>query len=434
MSDLLKKINIFSKNSDPFSDQSVNRKHQPDYRIVLLMLGLMLVGLVVIYAIGPARANVLNTIYGTDYSSTYFFTKQLVSLVLAIAIFVIVSRVPYKWLLSKATTVLTMSLIACLVLAVGGWAGLDIVQCSLGACRWFDLGVLGTFQPAELVKFGLVLFLAGFLAAKIRMNKLDDKNETLLPLVVLISIILFLIIIVQKDMGTGIALMGIVASMLVISGMKYKTLLSLGAVAAVAMIVMIAIAPHRIERVATFLFGSNSSASDTYHIEHAMIALGSGGFAGLGVGNSVQATGYLPEAINDSVFAIIGEVFGFLGVVVLLTIFYLLLIRLVKTTDYLSDMRLKLIVAGVVGWIGTHIVLNVSSMIGLTPLTGITLPLLSFGGTSLFFIAAALGLVFQLSSYTLHPSRLKEANNEGTDSRRRFRRSRHTRNSRNSRA
>lgn len=430
MSWLLRKFNLLKSSNDSYGDLETNRRHQPDYRIVLLMLGLMLIGLVVIYAIGPARANVMNSVYGTNYSSTYFFTKQLVSLMLAIAIFVVVSKIPYKWLLSKSTTILSFALIVCILLALGGWANLEFVQCSLGACRWFDLGVLGTFQPAELVKFGLVLFLAVFLAAKIKIDKLNDKNETIVPLVILISVILFFIIVIQKDMGTGIAIVGIVASMLVISGMKYKTLLGLSLVALSAMVIMIATAPHRIERVATYFFGSSSSASDTYHIEHAMIALGSGGFTGLGVGNSVQATGYLPEAINDSVFAIIGEVFGFLGVVVLLTIFYLLLIRLVKTTDYLTDMRLKLIVAGVVGWIGTHVILNVSSMLGLTPLTGITLPLLSFGGTSLFFIAAALGLVFQLTGYTLHPSRLKEATNESTDSRRRFRRSRHTGNSR----
>lgn len=424
MSGLLSKLSIKKLWGSSDSPEIVNRRHRPDYRLVLLMVILMLVGLVIIYAIGPARANVLNNAYGSDYSSTYFFSKQLTSLVLAILVFVIVSRLSYKFILANAMNILLIGLVACVVLAIAGWAGASIAQCSLGACRWFDLGFLGSFQPAELVKFGLVIFLAVFLASKINMGKLEDKNETIIPMIVMVGLILLLIVGLQKDMGTGLAIAGIVASMLVISGMKWKTLGKLALIAVLAMVVMIFIAPHRLERVSTF-FG-HSSEEDSYHIEHAMLALGSGGFTGVGVGNSVQATGYLPEAINDSVFAIIGETFGFLGVVVILTIFYMLLIRLIKTIDYMPDMRLKLIVAGVVGWFGAHIILNIASMIGLVPLTGITLPLLSFGGSSLIFMAAALGLVFQLSRYTVHPSRVKEVGYENTGSRRGFRGPRHT--------
>jgi cell division protein FtsW len=170
----------------------------------------------------------------------------------------------------------------------------------------------------------------------------------------------------------------------------------------------------------TFLKGDSSSTEDagSYHIEHAKIAIGSGGFFGVGIGNSVQATGYLPEAINDSVFAIMGETFGFVGLVAILGLFVALLMRILKVMDHLVDIRLKLLVAGVFGWLGAHVILNVASMIGIFPLTGITLPLLSFGGTSMIFIAAALGLVFQLSRYTVHTSRLKEASYEDSHSRR----------------
>jgi len=147
---------------------------------------------------------------------------------------------------------------------------------------------------------------------------------------------------------------------------------------------------------------------------------------GVGIGNSVQATGYLPEAINDSVFAIMGEVFGFVGLMFVLAIFSALLLRLLKIMDHTIDMRLKLLIAGVFGWLGSHIVLNIASMIGVFPLTGITLPLLSFGGTSMIFIAAALGLVFQLSTYTVHVSKLKEAQYANISSRRGVGRSRHS--------
>ena len=190
---------------------------------------------------------------------------------------------------------------------------------------------------------------------------------------------------------------------------------------AVIGLVFIFSAPHRIDRIVTYLKGDNTSISDasSYHIEHAKIAIGTGGLFGVGIGNSVQATGYLPEAINDSVFAIMGETFGFVGLVIILALFVALLMRLLKVMDHLVDIRLKLLVAGVFGWFGAHVILNVASMIGIFPITGITLPLLSFGGTSMLFIVAALGLVFQLSHYTVHSSKLKEARDENFGSRRR---------------
>jgi len=184
----------------------------------------------------------------------------------------------------------------------------------------------------------------------------------------------------------------------------------------------VVIAPHRMERVTTFLAGDTSSETtsddDAYHITHAKIAIGSGGLLGVGIGNSVQATGYLPEAINDSVFAIMGETFGFVGLTVILLLFTILLIRLLKVVDHLPNIWMKLAVAGVFGWLAAHVILNVAAMIGVFPLTGITLPLLSFGGTSMVFIAGALGLAFQLSRYTVHGSANKEESYENLSSRR----------------
>ena len=176
------------------------------------------------------------------------------------------------------------------------------------------------------------------------------------------------------------------------------------------------------ERVATFFQGDDhatSSNDDGYHIKNAKIALGTGGLFGLGIGNSIQATGYLPEAINDSVFAIIGETFGFVGAVVVLALFAALLLRLLRIAERLPDMTMRLVVAGVFGWLGAHVMLNVASMIGVFPLTGITLPLLSFGGTSMVFIAGALGLAFQLSRQAAYqPINEKETSYEATGSRR----------------
>lgn len=410
-------------------DFVASRRHKPDYQIILFMGLLMLLGLIMIYAIGPQRSNVLNNAYGSDYSDTYFFTKQVISLTLSLIVFSFLAVFPFKRILKNSEWLLVSAFIACTVLAIAGQLDLGIAQKTLGATRWFNLGPLGSVQPAEYLKFTVLVYAASFLGVKMKQKKLNNVKETIYPLGIVVAISMMFVVVLQKDLGTGVSLVGIVAAMLYIGGINKKiglilvtSLLALG-------IIFIITSPHRVDRVVTFLKGDNTSeTSDTgsYHIEHAKLAIGTGGLFGVGIGNSVQATGYLPEAINDSVFAIMGETFGFVGLITILALFSALLMRLLKVSDHLLDERAKLLVAGVYGWLGSHVILNVASMIGLVPLTGITLPLLSFGGTSMLFIAAALGLAFQLSGITVHTSKLKEVGNyENSNGRRGIGRSRH---------
>lgn len=402
--------------------KSVVRKHRPDHQIIMYMGILMMLGLVVIYAIGPQRANVLNNAYGADYSDSYFFVKQAVSLLLALGSFALMATIPVTFFQKHAKNIMLIGFAACAILFLfGNVVHVEqIVQCSLGACRWFSVGPFGTIQPAEFLKFGILLFVAGFLGMRAKQGLINDVHRTLIPVGVIALIAIGFVIGLQKDMGTGIALIAILASMFVIGGLDKKY----GAILAIAVVIigigLIVIAPHRVDRIATFFAGDSATTDDPndYHIVHAKIAIGSGGVNGVGIGNSVQATGYLPEAINDSVFAIMGETFGFVGLVTILALFTALLMRLLKVVDHLTDMRMKLIVAGVFGWLGAHVILNVAAMIGVFPLTGITLPLLSFGGTSMIFIAGALGLAFQLSRYTEHVSNIKETGYENPSSRR----------------
>ena len=385
---------------------------------------LMLLGLIVMYAIGPQRANVLNNAYGTDfYSSTYFFFKQGGSLLLAIIAFIALSLVPLKLLKDNANRLLWLGFGLCIVLFVAGnLLHLDaIAKCTLGACRWFELGPFGSIQPAEFLKFGMLLYLAGFLNIRIKQGLLADKERTLIPAGFIYLIAMLFVVVLQKDMGTGIAMTAIVVSMFVVAGISARQgAMALGVLLLLG-IGMIVIAPHRLERIATFASGSsNGQITDAnYQIENAKIAIGSGGLLGLGIGNSVQATGYLPEAINDSVFAIMGEIFGFVGLVLVITLFSALLLRILKVGNHLTDTWARLVAGGVFGWLGSHVILNIAAMIGVFPLTGITLPLLSFGGTSMLFIAAALGLVFQLSRYTTHSTLTKEGDRYETISSRR---------------
>jgi len=412
-----------------YSDMTSVRRHRPDYLIALYMGLLMLLGLIIMYAIGPQRANVLNNAYGNEFSGTYFFIKQIISLLIALFVFFAMSIIPYTLITKNAGKILIVSIGACALLAVSAALGLPIAKATLGAVRWFNLGSFGSLQPSEMLKFGVLIFSAGFLGSKYKQGKLNDIQETLIPLGIIMAISMLFVIVIQKDLGTGLSMVGIVVSMLFVSGINLKNSLLILSILLVVGVLFILIAPHRMERIQTYLLGDNSTSSSddsNYHVEQAKIAIGTGGLFGVGIGNSIQATGYLPEAINDSVFAIMGETFGFVGLLTVLAIFVAMLMRLLKLMDHLVDMRLKLLVAGVFGWFGSHVILNVASMIGVFPLTGITLPLLSFGGTSMLFITAALGLVFQLSRYTIHPSHLKEAKHENIGSRRGVGRSRHT--------
>jgi len=387
---------------------------------------LMMLGLIVIYAIGPQRAHVLNTLTGADLGSNFFFIKQVVSLTAALAAFAFFAYLPFKWVDKYAWHILLAAFGTCLLLAVADFANLGIAQESLGATRWLNLGPI-SFQPSEALKFGVLVYLASFLGRRVKAGEINDASASLVPVAVIAAISVLFVIFLQKDMGTGLALTAIILGMLYVGGIKLKTMGVIVGGLVLAMVMLILIAPHRMDRVATYLSGDSTSVDDPggYHITHAKIAIGSGGLLGVGIGNSVQATGYLPEAINDSVFAIMGETFGFVGLVVIIVLFTALLIRLLKVMGWLPDPRMRLMVAGVFAWLGSHIVLNIAAMIGLAPLTGITLPLLSYGGTSMVFIAAALGLAFQVSGYTDHRIGNKEAGNADSNSRRRVRRSRY---------
>lgn len=408
---------------------SVNpvRRHRPEFKILLYMILLMLFGLIVIYAIGPQRANVMNNAYDTDfYGPMYFFAKQTASLLIALGVFILTASIPYSLLLKNIKKILIVGFsLSLLLMFLGNFFHVEaIAQCSLGACRWFNLGFLGSFQPAELLKFGILLYAAVFLGSQVQKGQVNDLHKTYLPLLKLVGAALILIVIVQKDMGTGMTLLAMILSMLVVAGMNFRIATALSVLIILSSIIFILIAPHRLDRITTFLSGDSTTVDDpgSYHIAHAKIAIGSGGIAGVGIGNSVQATGYLPEAINDSVFAIMGETFGFVGLFVILTIFSALLLELLNISDRLQDNSLRILVAGIFGWLASHIVLNVGAMIGIVPLTGITLPLLSFGGTSMVFISAILGLAFQLSRFTVTKNRFYESEDRSYSSLRRRKR------------
>ncbi len=392
------------------------RRHKSDRIIGALTVVLLAVGLIVIYAIGPMRANVMNSVYGSNIGENDFFFQQLRNVILSLVVVVVAFNFPYKYMRRYAKLILFGGLALCAALAVLAAMGSGLAKCELGACRWFNFGGF-SLQPAEILKLGLVLYLAQLMAERKEQGKLNT-SDFWVPFAVVSVLSLGFVVVVQKDLGTGIAIAAIILAMLFMSGVKLRYFLIVVAVALGAGVASIVVSPHRMERLMTF---NSEESSDAYHIENAMIAIGTGGLTGVGIGNSVQATGYLPESINDSVFAIMGETFGFVGLVLVVLCFTVLLMRLLRTANYLENDEESLVVVGVFAWATAHVVINIASMTGLLPLTGITLPLLSYGGTSMLFTAAALGIALQLSCYTSRePRKEKTTSKIETTTRRRM--------------
>jgi len=392
---------------------NLGRKHRPDYWLVVLVVALSLIGSVVLFSITPALTG------GNSAQSLNFMLRQGLFLLVGLIAFVVASRIPLEFWRRYGAKLFVFAFIICFILPIMGRFHIPPAYCTNGACRWYSLGRLGTFQPAELLKFATVLFVAGFLAVRTAQNKLNSVKESLLPLGLMMILALFVIVVMQNDLGTGVSLAAIVLTQLVVAGVKLRTLLWAGLALVAAGGVAVIIAPTRLSRLTTFLGQGN--ITDHYHIDQATLALGSGGLTGRGLGQSVQAFGWLPESINDSIFAILGETLGFLGLLVIILIFAVLLKKIISKVDFIENPYLRLIAAGIFGWLAAHVVMNIGAMTQLLPLTGITLPLVSFGGTSMLFIMSSLGVVFAISRYTTHRKVTAEEGDERANSVRRRR-------------
>ena len=218
-----------------------------------------------------------------------------------------------------------------------------------------------------------------------------------LKYILTLGVAVFFLVVAQKDLGSALPLIAMALAMLLVSGARLKYFLIIGA-AGMVLAVLALSSPHRQERLKGFLQGDSSNA---YHINNALIAIGSGGLFGVGIGNNVQTAGYLPESITDSMFAVIGETIGFVGISVVLFFYYMLLSRILKVADCTKESYYQMITIGIFAWLAGHVVVNITAMIGLVPLTGITLPLLSKGGTSLILNMAIIGLALNISQYTM---------------------------------
>lgn len=396
---------------------TASRRHRPDYVLLILALLLLGIGVVVIYAIGPALAAVSGT------SENHYINRQLVAIAISLVAFFVAANVPlqiwqkYKFVLLGAAGVMTLV------------ALLMPVNPDYPAHRWVRLGTL-SFQSVELLKLALLIWVASLLGQRTQQGGSLDTRGLLKPLSIALGGILVIVAGVQSDLGSTVVMIAMITAMAFAAGLPLQRILMVSAVIIVGGLLLVAATPYRRDRLSTFFNPSADCQSTGYQACHAQIAVGSGGIAGQGLGSGAQAYGYLPKAENDSIFAIYAEKFGFLGVAVMIGIFIGFFARMKRIAERSEDVFARLLVVGVITWLSVQAMMNIGAMLGLLPLKGITLPLVSYGGTSVVFIMIAIGLVFQISRYTqFRLSTYNETRNGGAHEdrldRRRFRGAHH---------
>ena len=382
------------------------RKHRPDYVLALLAIFLLALGFVVVYAISPGIASSINV------SEQYLVSKQVIAISLGIATFFAFSLVPYNSWRRYINILIGVAAVLTLI------ALLTPVNAQYPAHRWIRFSGL-SFQTVEFLKLTLVIWSSQFFADRAMKAELSNDQKTLKPLLYVIGGIGVIVAGLQSDLGSAAVMVAIIVCLAFLAGMPLKRFASLGGVIAVSLIVILLasfVVPslrYRVERFSTFLHPTSDCQNAGYQSCQALIAIGSGGITGKGLGKSVQATGYLPEAANDSIFAIIAEKFGFIGVSMVIGAYVLLFSRLKRIMFLAPNLYARLVVAGVLAWFSTQTIINIGAMVGLLPLKGITLPFISYGGTSLLFVTGALGIVFQISRYTTYTNRLDDTHESG---------------------
>jgi cell division protein FtsW len=372
-----------------------SRRHKPDYMLVVLSLVLLIIGLIVIYSISPGLS------VSRHVSENYYTNKQLTAIGLGLVTFGIMAAVPIKFWQHMQRPLIGLAALTTFV------ALLIPPSPDYPAHRWIRLGGF-SFQSVELIKFAIIFVLAAFLVERIAKGDIADTKKTFKPLLIVLLVIGVVVAKLQSDLGSTGVMVAMMASMVYVAGLPLRRIAIFGGIIMIGLILAVSTTAYRRDRLLTFVHPERDCLSTGYQACQALIAVGSGGLIGKGLGQSVQAYGYLPEAANDSIFAIYAEKFGFVGVSALVCLFMAFFTRLKNIMERAPDDFSRLVVAGVLAWFSTQALINIGSMIGLLPMKGITLPFISYGGTSIIFVTGAVGLVYNISRYTTYTPRSEE--------------------------
>ncbi len=344
-------------------------------RVLFLTIALLGFGLLMIYSASVAEAL-------RDFGSKWYFVRlQLKWAGIGLVLMLVASRISPKTWIKLAPLMLAGGLALLFLVAIPGIG--TKVQ---GARRWLITPFM-TIQPAELIKLIEIIYLSSWL---------NTRKVTLGQFLVFLGVVSGLIML-EPDLGTTLVVAILAVAVYFINGYPASHFLKIGFLGLVAITLLIMAAPYRLSRVATFFNPEGDPLGSSYHIRQVILALGSGGMTGLGIGRSRQKYEYLPESTTDSIFAVVGEELGFLGAVILIAAFVYLLSLILKIATHSRNQFSASLAAGVGTWMGLQVILNLSAMVAIAPLTGVPMPLVSYGGSALVTMLLGIGIVLSVA-------------------------------------
>ena len=349
----------------------------------MIVLFLTFFGLVVLYSMSAYNGQVR---FG---DAAYYFKKQFFAMALGLAVMYAVSSVDYHALQKLSVPAYLLSL------ALSG-AVLLFGDAYNGSRRWLSLGPL-SFQPAEYAKPAVILLLAG------AVSRMDRKKSGKMIAVVMLMVLPIVGLVGTNNLSTAVIILGIAVIMIFISNPRYLPFLWIILAGTGFLGIFLSLESYRLERLA--IWKNPELYEKGYQTMQGLYAIGSGGLFGRGLGNSLQKLGFVPEAQNDMIFSVICEELGLFGAVLLILLFLLLLWRFMVIATHAPDLFGSLIVAGIMGHIAIQVILNIAVVTNTIPNTGITLPFISYGGTSVLFLLAEMGLALSVSRFSDFPGK-----------------------------
>ncbi len=368
--------------SNPGADHRARRRISVSSLLTLVVVLLCVIGLVMV---GTASSVVSIATYGSPWA---ILIREVMWMAIGVVVLVLMVRLDYRKLrrLSPLILVGTFALL-CIVLVPG--LGVD----AQGSSRWVGFGQL-RLQPSELMKFALTLFVADFVARRIDE---DSADRRIIGPVLIVTGFACVLILAQPDMGTATVLGCIALSLLFVSGVRLRPVMKiLGALVVLGLVVAL-VSPYRRDRLLSFLDPSAHGSSSGYQVVQSLIGLGSGHLFGAGLGRGQQQWGFLPNAHTDFIFSVIGEELGIVGACLVLVLLGTLLWLGIRAAIHSPDRFGGLVALGIVAWIAAETLINIGAVVGVLPVTGIPLPFISFGGSSLVITMAAAGVLVNIA-------------------------------------
>lgn len=364
-----------------YETRSVRRRNVGTIAIPILVVLISSFGVLMVYSASYYTAE---TQYGDAF---YFMKKQVIGFILGVLAMLGAGFFPYKRLLKLKWPALAVSLILLVLVFIPG-LGVE----NYGATRWIGIGPI-TIQPSEIAKYGFVIFAAAYACEK------PEKLKTFIGMLPIVGAgaAICVLIILEPNMSVTMCVGMLMLAMLFLSGVKIKHLIFILLPVVAAVPILILIEPYRLQRLYAFIDPWQSPQGEGYQLIQSLYALGNGGWFGTGLFNSVQKYRYLPFAESDFILSVIGEEFGFIGIILLFSVFGILIWLGIRTAARSKDRLGFLVASGITAVYAIQVVINALVVSGAIPPTGLPLPLISSGNTSLIFTMAAMGVLYNIS-------------------------------------